>query len=336
MGLFDSFKKKAQDALKQASGSPEPQQPQQPQQPPQQSAAPRARAAGPGFEWDGDTYPLPSGWSGLSMEDWFLKLEQTRDRLMHADEEDLEPMSDEDGEPLDPEEVLLIKLGFQNGHHWEAFRSWGVTNWAAKTGDSPTDIEFRMGGIAREKIMAQKAGAMRGGGGGGGGALEPVEGVSVEQWAQVQAKIAGGGNLDALLSQARIDHARWDRVSAEWMARMQTDTTATIATVYGNAFAGAAQGQYGAQAAQAAAQGVGGNVGAEPIPFERFVEIQEAMGAASAKGQDPTAVLASFGLKIVDWSNVGMYWNKRMQQEATKYYELFTMYQAKYHAKYNR
>jgi len=270
MGLFDSFKKKAQDALKQASGSPEPQQPQQPQQPPQQSAAPRARAAGPGFEWDGDTYPLPSGWSGLSMEDWFLKLEQTRDRLMHADEEDLEPMSDEDGEPLDPEEVLLIKLGFQNGHHWEAFRSWGVTNWAAKTGDSPTDIEFRMGGIAREKIMAQKAGAMRGGGGGGGGALEPVEGVSVEQWAQ------------------------------------------------------------------AAAQGVGGNVGAEPIPFERFVEIQEAMGAASAKGQDPTAVLASFGLKIVDWSNVGMYWNKRMQQEATKYYELFTMYQAKYHAKYNR
>jgi hypothetical protein len=74
---------------------------------------------------------------------------------------------------------------------------------------------------------------------------------------------------------------------------------------------------------RAAAVGVGGNVGAEPIPFERFVEIQEAMGAAARRGQDANAVLAHFGLSAVDWSNAGMFWSKRMQQDSMKYHELF-------------
>jgi len=158
----------------------------------------------------------------------------------------------------------------------------------------------------------------------------------VEQWAQAQAALAGGGNLDALLHRAGIDRAKWDRVSAEWMARMQSDTSMAIANVYGNAFAGAAQGQYGAQAAQAAAVGVGGNLGAEPIPFERYVEIMEAQSAAGERGEDPIALLASFGLKAIDWSNLGMYWSKRMQQEATKYRDLYNQYSAKYSAKYRR
>ena len=32
-------------------------------------------------------------------EDWFMKLERTRDRLMNVADEDLEPMNDADGEP---------------------------------------------------------------------------------------------------------------------------------------------------------------------------------------------------------------------------------------------
>jgi hypothetical protein len=283
------------------------------------------------FEWDGDEYPLPKGWDGLSMEAWFEKLETVRDQLSRADELDLEPMTDEDGDELDPEEVLLIKeFGFKNGGHWEAFRNWGVHRWAAQTGESPTDLEFRMGGTVREKMMASKAGAMSGGGGG----LDPVEGVDLQQWAHIQAALASGGDLEALLKAAGMDRPRWDRVSAEWMARMQTDTTAAIATAYGNAFAGSGQGQFGAQAARAASQGVGGDVGAEPIPFELYVEIQVAMSAASDRGEDPNAALASFGVSVADFGNIGMYWNKRMQQEATRYHALYTEYLEKYQAKY--
>jgi hypothetical protein len=292
----------------------------------------RAVPKGPTFVWNERTFPVPEGWSGLSMEAWFEKLERTRDRLMNVADEDLEPMNDADGEPLDPEEVLLIKLGFQSGNHWECFRSWGVNGWAEKTGESPTDLEFRFGGIARDKMMNEKAGAMAA----PGGLLEPVEGVGLKDWARIFAGVSSGQSLDALLAQAGIDQAKWDRVSAEWMARMSTDTTMTIANEYGAAFAAGSQSSYGAAAAHAATVGVAGDLSAEPMSFERYVEVQEAMGAAADRGEDPNACLASFGLSGADFGNVGMFWSKKMQQEATKYHQLFVDYSAKYSAKYRR
>jgi hypothetical protein len=287
------------------------------------------------FVWNGNTYPLPDGWTGLSIEEWFHQFERVRDRMMNVDDENIQPMTDEDGDELDPEECLLIQVfGFQSGGHWEAFRNWGVSQWARQTGEHPTNLEARLGGMARERIMAEKAGAMTGRGGGGGG-LDPVEGVDLNTWAAIQAALASGGDIDQMLSRAGMDRPRWDRVSAEWMNRMTTDTSGAIATAYGNAFAGASQGQFGGHAAQAAAQGVGGNVGAEPIPFELWVEIQEAQSAAASRGQDPGAVLRHFGMSPVDWSNVSMYWSKRMQQEATRYHQLFSQYSDHYRAKYS-
>ncbi len=285
--------------------------------------------SGPSFTWDDDTYPLPPGWDGLSIEDWFFKLEGLRDRMMHIDDENLEPMTDEDGDELDPEEVLLIKeFGFKSGGQYEAFRNWGVHNWAAQTGESPTDCEFRMGGIARERITGKKAEAMSA----PGGALEPVEGIAVDQWAKIQAGLASSQDLGTMLAEAGMDQAKWDRVSAEWMNRMQTDTTHTVSQAYSNAFAGG--GQFGAQASQAVAAGVGGDLGPEPIPFERYIEIMEAQSAASNRGEDANATLASFNMSAVDFSNISMYWSKKMQQEATKYHQLHTEYSAKYAAKY--
>jgi hypothetical protein len=285
------------------------------------------------FQWNGRAYPMPQGWDGLSMEDWFYQLETVRDRMMHVDEEDLQPIYDDSGRPLDPEEVLLIRAyGFTDGGHWEAFRNWGTTSWAAHARQDRTDLEFRMVGIARERMQREQASAMTGPG--GGGALDPVEGVSIEQWAHMQAALASGGDIDQLIAQARMDRPKWDRVSAVWTQRMQTDTTYTVVTAYGNAFAGAGQGQYSAHAAQAASVGVGGDLGAEPISLERFVEIQEAMSAGARRGYDANDVLAHFGMSVMDWSNVGMFWSKRMQQDAMKYHELFTHYSDLYRAKY--
>lgn len=276
---------------------------------------------------------MPQGWDGLSMEDWFYQLETVRDHLIHADDEDLQPIYDDRGRPLDPEEVLLIRVyGFSDGGHWEAFRNWGTTGWAAHARQDRTDLEFRMVGIARERMQREKASAMTAPG--GGGPLDPVEGVSLEEWAHMQAALAGGGDIDQLIAQARMDRPKWDRVSAVWMQRMQTDTTHTVVTAYGNAFAGASQGQYGAHAAQAASAGVGGNVGAEPISLERFVEIQEAMSAGSRRGYDANDVLAHFGMSALDWSNAGMFWSKRMQQDAMRYHEEYTHYSDLYRAKY--
>src|SRR5688572_21020244 len=194
MGFFDKLKKKAQDAVAPSSPPLEEHHHQEEEEQPeyQQQASQQPAYDGPTFHYDGEDLPLPPGWDGLSLEDWFFKLETLRDRIMHASDERLQPMADEDGNPLDPEEVVLILEGFKSGGHYEKFRTWGVHTWARKTGSDPTNLEFKMGGIAREKIMANKAGAMS------GGALAPVEDISCEQWAAVNAGIASGGNMDQL------------------------------------------------------------------------------------------------------------------------------------------
>jgi len=54
--------------------------------------------------------------------------------------------------------------------------------------------------------------------------LEPVEGITVELWGKAQAKMASGGNLQDAYYICGVDAAKWDRVSAEWLARMSNDT----------------------------------------------------------------------------------------------------------------
>ena len=173
------------------------------------------------------------------------------------------------------------------------------------------------------------------------GELGPVEGVTLENWARAQAGVASGRDLNAVMAELGCDHAKWDRVSAEWMARMSRDTTMTIATVYGQAFSGSAQGQFGA----AAAQGVAGmsNIGATdnqqpPITLEQWVEIQEAMSAASNEGRDPNQVLTQYGMNVMAFSNASSWWSTHFSQNALKnggelhrrFSELSDFYRAKF------
>jgi hypothetical protein len=166
------------------------------------------------------------------------------------------------------------------------------------------------------------------------GEIEPVEGISLEQWADCQVKIVSGGSLDDILRGLGIDKAKWDRVSAEWNARMSRDTTATIATAYGNAFTKASSSSGGqfSEAAQRPGQG------AMPMSLEKYVEIMEAQSAAATQGGDAGQVLKSFGLSILDWSNVGSWFSAYINDNALKnnakvlneYNALSTKYKAKY------
>jgi hypothetical protein len=161
--------------------------------------------------------------------------------------------------------------------------------------------------------------------------FQPVEGVSLQDWARYQAKLAGGGDFDQVLASAGIDRARWERVSAEWNARMARDTTLTIATAYGQAFTSGAGGSFG-QAAQSPGEGQ------PPIPLEKYVEAMEAQNAGAAQGKDATQILQSFGLSIIDWSNVSTWWsaylNANMLKNDAKLYHEYTALSQKYAAKY--
>ena len=134
------------------------------------------------------------------------------------------------------------------------------------------------------------------------GEIPWCDGQKTDPWDHVEA--AMGLSIGGYLEKAQR--------AFEWMARMQKDTSFAISNVYSNAFAGASTGQFGGAAAHAAAVGTAGDLGAEPIPFERYVEIMEAQSAAANRGQDANAVLASFGMSAMDWSNVSMYWSKKI------------------------
>ncbi len=284
------------------------------------------------FKWNGDTLPLPKKFSLNSADEWFLQMAELQDRMRFIDKENLEPMTDEDGNDLDMEEVLLIsEYGFKNGGHYEAYRGWGMSYWAEQTGEDLNDLMFRASTLAQERLTQKRMQSMSG----AGGALSPVDGVSLQQWAGVQAGLAGGKDLGAMLKGIGCDQAKWDKVSAEWMTRMSTDTTGAIATAYAQAFAGGSTSQYaGAAQATSAQHGKSFDTGAEPMSLERYVEIQEAMSAASNRGEDVNALLGKFGLNAADWGMVGMYWSKKIYSEATKYHALFTQYSDKYRAKY--
>lgn len=172
------------------------------------------------------------------------------------------------------------------------------------------------------------------------GELEPFEGVSLQAWAQAQAGIASGGDVAEALAALGIDQPAWDRASTEWNARMSRDTTTTIATEYGKAFAGAGQGQFGAAgAAGAAGLTPGGDAqGDPPVSIERWVEVEVAQACGVEQGRDPAEILASFGMTIVDWSNVGAWWGTYFNRHAMendqalyhRYNQLRDHYQAHY------
>ena len=173
------------------------------------------------------------------------------------------------------------------------------------------------------------------------GELEPVDGVSLQLWAQAQAKVAQGAGADEVCAEVGIDRAKWDAVSAEWNARMSRDSTATIATEYGKFFTGAGQGQFAAAGAAAAdamttpGAGVGDE---EPYPFETWVEVSVAMDKGTAQGKDPQGILKEFGMTAADWGIASGWWSQKFYSgvygEGMKdqYDELLAKFEAKYAA----
>jgi hypothetical protein len=174
------------------------------------------------------------------------------------------------------------------------------------------------------------------------GELAPFEDVSLQEWAAAQAKVASGGDVDSIIAGMGIDRAKWDRVSAEWNARMSRDTTATIAMEYGKAFSGAGQGAYGgAAAAGAGAMTPGGDVsGDPPIPFEQWIELEVAQSKGVEQGRDANEILASFGMNALAWSNASMWWSVHFNRHAMedgqallhRYNELRDQFEAQYSA----
>ncbi|PRQ03186.1 DUF6620 family protein [Enhygromyxa salina] len=167
--------------------------------------------------------------------------------------------------------------------------------------------------------------------------LAPVEGVTLEQWAKAQAGVASGGDVNQLIAGLGVDKAAWDRISAEWNARMSRDTSFTITMEYSKHFGSAGVGQFAGASASAAA-GEAASEADAPITLERYVEIEVAQSAGSSQGKDAAGILKSFGMSPMEWGQVGGWWSLYMSKNAmrnngelhARYTKLHEQFEAKY------
>ncbi len=205
----------------------------------------------------------------------------------------------------------------------------------AKYGDQGDIMHVKM--KATQDFMMKGMQASTQAGGKLAGEIEPVEGISLEAWAEQQVRAISGATIEDICKAVGCDKAKWDRVSAEWNARMSRDTTASIATAYGNAFTKAqAKPGVGGSKFGAAAQNPG--KGDMPIPFEKYVEIMEAQNALTAQGEDAQAVLKKLGITVLDWSNLGAWFSAYISDNAMRndgaVHKEYTRLSEKYKAKY--
>lgn len=135
--------------------------------------------------------------------------------------------------------------------------------------------------------------------------LEPFEGISLEQWAGVNAKMASGTAVEEAIKDIGIDMPKWDRVNAEWLTRMKNDTSFVISTKYAAAFNTTATGNLGD----------GAGISADSIPFEKYVESMVAQDVLGKQGRDAQDILKDFGMTVADYSNVSSYWTGKMMSD---------------------
>lgn len=158
-----------------------------------------------------------------------------------------------------------------------------------------------------------------------GALLEPVEGVTLEDWAAANAKMTSGTTKEEICGLLGVDAPKWDRVNEEWLARMKNDTSFTISTKYAAAFNQSASGNLGK----------GGAAAGQAISFEKYVEAMVAQDVLGKQGRDAQDVLKDFGMTVADYSNVSSHWSGKMMSDfslAMKMQTLMNEYKAKYEA----
>ena len=232
---------------------------------------------------------------------------------------------------------IMARFGIQNRMHWQNVKQSVYAVLARHYGSydevAQREMNWRSGQMQRH--MQQQIAKTAAGGG-----FTPVEGVTLEGWAAINASIVSGANVDDLLKGAAIDRARWDRVSAEWNARMARDTTFAIAQIYGNAFQAASQGQYASYARESAAARAENRelAVAPPMSYEQYYDIMYQQAYASKQGQDPVAALRGAGLSVVDWVDLstfmGYHFHRTAVRDWATYKAIHERVEAKFQAMY--
>ncbi len=225
------------------------------------------------------------------------------------------------------------KYGIRDRSHWHVVKDSCYAVLVKKYGsiEEVAQREFNWKGTFTQKLMQKTAQSKA-----ASGELNPVEGISLEQWAGINAALAQGANIDDMLKGQGIDKARWDKARAEWEARMARDTTFTVAQIYGNAFQAASKGKYSEYAKEAAAaRAAGRELSMEPpMTLEQYWEIMYEQAYGAKQGKDPVETLKASGLTVVDWCDLSAFMGYHIHRTAVREHKQFEEMQKRVEAKF--
>jgi hypothetical protein len=308
MGLFGKMKKKAQEMAG------------------KQEAAPPAQAAAPDEDvddGDDDDDDDDDGYS-ITNSDWYEKHMRAgnTNHFGNLDPNDLDNFyfhyfELEEAEMNDELDEKLSEFGVADKDEWgKIWASFNAKHFGGLSEQEFQDKSLQTMMNARQRQQMNKMSAAAAA---DPSLTEPFEGVTVEGWAQAAAGIGSCGGdvnvMNAKLAELGMDKAKYDRVDAEFQARMQRDTSFVIAGIYGKAFSGAQgmAGGYGLGNTDGSAQ----QLGDEPCTYEEYCEITGAQAAWGQSGQDVNAKLKEvFGIDAMEISRLGGYWSTKFQTDA--------------------
>ncbi|MDR0673436.1 MAG: hypothetical protein LBF93_07220 [Zoogloeaceae bacterium] len=149
--------------------------------------------------------------------------------------------------------------------------------------------------------------------------LEPIHGISIEDYAAMSKKIVQGVEEALVLEAMGIDRAVWDEVNTLWPQRMAEDTSFQVSILYGRYFADETpHPKLDALKANISPEGIA-NLARIKSDRYFFEELSGARNAAYEYGLDGAQwILENFGINLGDFQSVAMQYgeeNKKLDSE---------------------
>ena len=139
--------------------------------------------------------------------------------------------------------------------------------------------------------------------------LEPIHGITLQDYAVISAKMAAGIDEAEILKALGIEKAVFEEASALWIARMQEDSTFEVTTLFGQYFAEPDKHpKLGNLKAEVSAEGM---ANLEKMKTDRYFyeELNGARQAAYSYGYDGAQwIQDNFGINLGDFQSVAMLW----------------------------
>lgn len=136
--------------------------------------------------------------------------------------------------------------------------------------------------------------------------LEPIHGISLEDYAGMVVKLGAGADINAICKAMGIEAAVWEEVNTLWGKRMQEDGTYQLVSLYGQYFATAGNNPKLSQVSGAPVSATG-QANLDKIKTDRYFyeELCGARQAAYECGMDGAQwIMDNYGISLTDFQAV--------------------------------